>query len=187
MDKEPVASVLQALSATWTLTDSQHATLNFDLHAINNNDVYSIRFPFAMNKFGSWSLMDVSMELPSDVIIPMDYITGGARASMLSPYGFCFACEKSQLRSQFNATSSIKYRLVLKKLKIQPFNFDGSFSARVNDCVGFFTPVIWSGIVVSITFITVLMWAMWMMMSIEPIQRFDNPRQKPLAIHGEKS
>ncbi|KAH7727307.1 VHA-19 protein [Aphelenchoides avenae] len=62
-------------------------------------------------------------------------------------------------------------------------NWVATFSPYVNDCVGTFSTGSVMGIVVGIIFASVLIFAFLMLNSIETLDRFDDPRQKPLVIN----
>lgn len=50
------------------------------------------------------------------------------------------------------------------------------------ECVGFFTPGIWMGIVVTIVLLSILSWGMKMLMDVKTMDRFDDPKGKPISF-----
>lgn len=50
------------------------------------------------------------------------------------------------------------------------------------ECVGFFTPGIWMGIIVTLILISILTWGMKMIMDIKTMDRFDDPKGKPISF-----
>jgi len=63
-----------------------------------------------------------------------------------------------------------------------PFTKDNSKFGRSYDCVGFFSIGIWSGIFVTIILLSILSWGITMVMSVKTMDRFDDPKSKPISV-----
>ena len=52
-----------------------------------------------------------------------------------------------------------------------------------NDCVGFFTITIWSGILTTFLLIGILSFGIIMLMNISTMDRFDDPKGKTITVN----
>lgn len=59
------------------------------------------------------------------------------------------------------------------------------FSAS-EDCVPFFTIPIWSGLLVTFLLLFIVAWGIDMMMNIHTMDRFDDPKGKPLVFNAQE-
>lgn len=59
------------------------------------------------------------------------------------------------------------------------------FSASV-DCVPYFTIPIWSGLFVTFLLLFIVAWGIDMMMNIHTMDRFDDPKGKPLVFNAQE-
>jgi V-type H+-transporting ATPase S1 subunit len=57
---------------------------------------------------------------------------------------------------------------------------------QCNYCSGFFTSGIWMGIISSLLMAFILAFGVYLMTSINTMDRFDDPKGKPLTIAAEK-
>ncbi|CAK9295752.1 unnamed protein product [Gordionus sp. m RMFG-2023] len=67
--------------------------------------------------------------------------------------------------------------LHFKKIQVQAFGIhNSSFSKRVNDCTGFFSPSLWMGLFSSGVMVSVLAFGLSVLLSTKSMDRFDNPK-----------
>lgn len=111
--------------------------------------------------------------------IPMDY-------KILAPKRFCFHC--TQLSPDvyyrgFNNTKELRIGAFLSGFQLQAYtNTTEIFTYNVWDCVEFFTIGIWMGIISTVILIMILFFALSMVANISTMDRFDDPKGKPLTI-----
>lgn len=65
--------------------------------------------------------------------------------------------------------------------QIQPYFEDGRFGPPI-DCVPYFSAAIWSGIFIVFILSIVLAWGIVMIMDINTMDRFDDPKGKTITI-----
>jgi len=66
--------------------------------------------------------------------------------------------------------------------QMEAFMKDNSKFGPSYDCVGFFSIGIWSGIFVTIILLSILSWGITMVMSVKTMDRFDDPKSKPISV-----
>ncbi|XP_074644841.1 V-type proton ATPase subunit S1-like [Tubulanus polymorphus] len=99
-----------------------------------------------------------------------------------APLGASYHCyPRTQILAKGNATAD-SASLVFKGLQIQPAAKKGRFGPA-NDCVGFFTIPIFSGLIVALILIAILGYGIGMIANITTQDRFDDPKGKPLNVH----
>ncbi|EJW72964.1 hypothetical protein WUBG_16129, partial [Wuchereria bancrofti] len=57
------------------------------------------------------------------------------------------------------------------------------FGYRTSDCVGTFSAGSWMGIIISVVFISILLFGYLMLQSIQTMDRFDDLKQKQIVIN----
>lgn len=88
--------------------------------------------------------------------------------------------------------TNAKTYVVLENFQIQPFfNETGPFTAESafaghNDCVGYFSPVIWGTIFIVILLLSILSYGFMMIMDIKTMDRFDDPKGKTITINAQE-
>jgi len=98
-----------------------------------------------------------------------------------APNKFSYHCNEG-LKFGFNKTSAGV--LIFKRLQIQLFNFDKpSVFGMPYDCTGFFTGVIWTGLLLSLLLISVTVYGLSMLSNIQTFDLYDDPKGKPLQIN----
>jgi len=65
--------------------------------------------------------------------------------------------------------------------QIQPYAANNTFGPTA-DCVYFFTPSILSGLLLTVLLLAITSWGIAMIMGIHTMDRFDDPKGKPLFI-----
>ncbi|KAK7792195.1 hypothetical protein R5R35_005149 [Gryllus longicercus] len=111
------------------------------------------------------------------------YITDmGSNGTLLStdteiyaPEGFSYHC------SQNVTFKNDTVLLILRNFQIQP-DSKGTFDDAY-DCVWFFTVPIWSGLLVTTILVIILMMGLVALMDINTMDRFDDPKGKPININ----
>ena len=81
-------------------------------------------------------------------------------------------------------------RISFKLKQIQPFNMSSNGTnftfGKVNYCQGFFSTGIWMAITSSLILTAILAYGVSFLFSVNTMDRFDDPKGKPLMIAQEK-
>ncbi|VDP05468.1 unnamed protein product [Soboliphyme baturini] len=115
------------------------------------------------------------------------------RVHMEAPEKFAYACwqpMKIVITADDNdAARKMLYEVAFVKLEIQPFvgeSKSGGFTHQVSDCVGFFTSGIWNFLVTTGTLLTILLFGVLLITSLKTMDRFDDPKGKPLVVNAKE-
>lgn len=81
-------------------------------------------------------------------------------------------------------------QIILGNVQMQPaFGAEEKlekFSSYHNDCVGFFSPGIWSALFVVILLLSIFTWGLTMIMDIRTMDRFDDPKGKTITVTAQE-
>lgn len=122
-----------------------------------------------------------------------DLVYMGAPYGMETPVNYSFVCTKTTFKVQ-NKTkdgkSNSKVWFYIQKLQIQPTGVVNNKSeytfGRINYCQGFFSSGIWMAITSSLILAFILAFGVSLLMNIKTMDKFDDPKGKPLNIGAEK-
>ncbi|CAF0997670.1 unnamed protein product, partial [Didymodactylos carnosus] len=119
------------------------------------------------------------------------YFAYGMHDNMQTPSKYSYACNSATFVSFNNSKYVFQNRMWISNMQFQPFNVTTNNGTTyvfgpVNYCTSFFTAGIWMGIVSSLLCLAILMFGIYMMMSVTPPGRFDDPRGKPLQIKAQE-
>lgn len=78
------------------------------------------------------------------------------------------------------------FALDLLGFQIQPFSNNTARFSEAYECVGFFSIGILSGIFVTIILLAILTWGLAMIMDVKTMDRFDDPKGKPISFAGNE-
>lgn len=181
--KLPNDPTLQASCPNGTEVTLDYGTVSED--SVNLEGV-KIRFVFAIQRDGSWRVTSAMLSLKgkindtpiSDTNLALDMST------VRAPRDNSFHCTKSGLFSPENTNDTKEgvEGIRLPGLQIQPImNGKGKFG-RIYDCAGFFTIPILASLMLTLIIVVILTWAIGMLMSIKTMDRFDDPKGKPIHI-----
>ncbi|XP_042869549.1 V-type proton ATPase subunit S1-like [Penaeus japonicus] len=96
------------------------------------------------------------------------------------PLGMSYSCsERKYLRSNSTAKSIV---MVLDGFQVQPFSTNQTRFSGSWDCVGFFTVPIWCALLVTLLLLFILFSGMYMLGDIKTMDRFDDPKGKPIMV-----
>jgi V-type H+-transporting ATPase S1 subunit len=179
--------------------EDKNATLTLSFGVTNSLDgklkieTSSIKIIFI--KGGYWtvaSLVASAKGTFSDTPISFD---GKFLSSMqiAAPRGMSFHCSRfGPLYPARNTTDkppadktipTFSYSLEFLNFQIQPFMTANSTTFGTSyDCVGFFSIGILSGIFINILLMAILAWGLVMVMSVKTMDRFDDPKGKPISV-----
>lgn len=117
----------------------------------------------------------------------------GAPYGMETPNEFSFVCTRTYFLLKNNTLSTkptVKVSLYIEGLQIQPMGVmvnETSFTfGRVNYCQGFFTSGIWMALMTTLLLTFILAVGVSFLCNINTMDRFDDPKGKPLNIAIEK-
>lgn len=76
-------------------------------------------------------------------------------------------------------------RVNLTNFQVQPFNVNDTLPrfSRANDCVGFFTPGIWMGLVITLILVLILYFGVSMLAGLTVMDQFDDPKGKTITVN----
>jgi V-type H+-transporting ATPase S1 subunit len=99
---------------------------------------------------------------------------------------FSFGCSDLKIQST-KRTNTIR----LVNFQIQPFfsktqNETNKFSGYNSDCVGFYSPAIWSALFVVILFLFILSYGLSSIMDIRTMDKFDDPKGKTITVNAQE-
>jgi len=100
-----------------------------------------------------------------------------------APFKFSYSCKIPGGFGQRNKSDIDGASLVFEGLQTQYSDKAISKFGRPNDCVGFFSIPIWSGIFCSIILVAVLTFGITMIMGINTMDRFDDPKGKSISVN----
>ncbi|XP_053156301.1 V-type proton ATPase subunit S1 [Hemicordylus capensis] len=78
--------------------------------------------------------------------------------------------------------SSAKVGMKITNFQIQSFNVTGLRFSYASDCVGFFSPGIWMGLLTSLLLVAIFTYGLHMVMSLKTMDRFDDPKGPTISV-----
>lgn len=144
---------------------------------------FSITFNFATEK-GWWVTTNdtqVSYNLgqqTKDAFLDATFIS----APLLSSYHCTDAPALKEEGASNSSEGNDQATLIIKDLQLQAIEIKNQFGAP-NDCVGFFTIGIWSGLVTTLLLVIVLSFGLVMLANINTMDRFDDPKGKTITVN----
>jgi len=103
---------------------------------------------------------------------------------LLFPTSTSFHCSKfGPMRAPLKSRNNYTATVVFYKLQIQ-LEGNGTRFLPAYECVGFFTPGIWMGIFMNLILLAIITWGIYMIMSVKTMDRFDDPKGKPISFAG---
>ncbi|NXY40759.1 VAS1 ATPase, partial [Ceuthmochares aereus] len=153
------------------------------------NGISSLEIRFLMtNKFygGSarnWSTLD-SVEIVQD-----EEKFAKFNVSVISaPAEYSFHCQLVGTSNLYPArlipsnNEAKNWDVFISRLQIQGFNIENNQFSYASDCMGFFTPGIWMGLVTSIILLWILTYGIHMITQLTTNSRFDDPKGPALSV-----
>ncbi|XP_064605643.1 V-type proton ATPase subunit S1-like [Liolophura sinensis] len=102
-----------------------------------------------------------------------------------APRGMSYHCAVPDPIRQLN-TSMSNVTLLFRKLQVQPFDVKNGRFGLPWDCVGFFTAPIWMALFSIIILLIILAYGLWMILSINVMDRFDDSKGKTITINAQE-
>ncbi|XP_037800624.1 V-type proton ATPase subunit S1-like [Penaeus monodon] len=136
---------------------------------------FNIQFSFK-NLNNEWMLEGVKtlMDTKEDIFTLVNNDIGGI------PIGMSYSCsEKTYLKNNSTSKSIV---MVLDGFQVQPFSSNQTKFSGSWDCVGFFTVPIWCALLVTLLLLFILFSGMYMLGDIKTMDRFDDPKGKPIMV-----
>lgn len=137
----------------------------------------------------------VSGSLSNDTI-SYQILYMNAPYAMETPIAYSFACTRSKFvlvdPNPALKQAHMKVNFFIDYLQIQPFDtmFDKTSGnctfGQVNYCQGFFSEGIWMAITASLILLAILAFGVSLLTNISTMDRYDDPKGKPLNIAAEK-
>ncbi|CAL8137310.1 unnamed protein product [Orchesella dallaii] len=190
-------AVYKTATASTTETNGTHI-LNLDFAARTDGlkiTKFGLQFTLKQDQLGYWAMKNATAELhgttnSSKTFNFTDTWLSSAVAITI-PTHKSFHCSRfGSLRPidkledlKGNFTFAIDF-IGFQIQAFQPVSTQNIFVPETYECVGFFTPGIWSGIFVTIILLWVLTWGLKMIMDVKTMDRFDDPKGKPISFGG---
>ncbi|XP_034254028.1 V-type proton ATPase subunit S1 [Thrips palmi] len=143
-----------------------------------SSDKATLRFRFNFTDSGYWQLIQAEYEDSRNQKHLLEPTT-----VIKAPINFSYSCGSTATFQSADKSVSLK----LKNIKVQPLmgSTRADFAAS-EDCVPFFTIPIWSGLFVTFLLLFIVAWGIDMMMNIHTMDRFDDPKGKPLVFNAQE-
>ncbi|XP_041458092.1 V-type proton ATPase subunit S1-like [Lytechinus variegatus] len=105
-----------------------------------------------------------------------------------TPLGWSYHCGDITFvsKQQPNKTDDM-VNLIFKDFQIQPFGIENDKFSQANDCIGYFSPAIWMGIMTALLVIAIIGFGIGMMATVKVMDKFDDPKGKQLMINVPES
>uniref|UniRef100_L7LXL2 Vacuolar h+-atpase v0 sector accessory subunit s1 ac45 n=1 Tax=Rhipicephalus pulchellus TaxID=72859 RepID=L7LXL2_RHIPC len=182
--EDPKAAVFNTVTYNDTLSpmpvpqcssDNQHANITLKFPDSGLVKGFSISMVFKYDERGGYGLTEMNATLKEYKDLQMRV------RDLWWPRGFSFSCSLSQFR-QHNATKLPQLQLQLDTFQVQLVqNNTGQFSESY-DCAGFFTTVIWMGLLVVLLYLVILGTGVFFIYDIRTNDRFDDPKGKTITV-----
>lgn len=105
-----------------------------------------------------------------------------------TPVGWSYHCGDIIMIAMKNETQDKDVvNLIFKDFQIQPFGIKKSKFSPANDCIGYFSPAIWMGILTALMVIAIVGFGICMMSTVKVMDKFDDPKGKMLMINVPES
>jgi len=159
--------------------------LDFQGPADSFISVFAMNMTITTGTNGYWRMTEATASVTAKAeglnIVGAKLISG---TTMEAPNGQSFSCSRfGKMYPDFNVKSGNWTPVIeISGLQIQAFNVtEGKFGDNW-ECVGFFTIGIWSGIFITAILISIITWGLCMIMDVKTMDRFDDPKGKPIAF-----
>jgi len=145
--------------------------------------------------FGWWELSELAVVATGDFVEKGNFsqtFNGSVMRSMAigASKNFSYACgQPPTIYYSMDEKKTTVYGLKFKNLQIQPFEWRksaGNFTNDVDDCVPFFSIGIWMFLIVAAVLLLVIFFGIGMISSLKTMDRFDDPKGKPLVISAKE-
>jgi len=153
--------------------------------------IVSLTLVFKKTNNTRYYLLDSSTDLLNNSQA-LSLVYMGAPYGMETPVGYSFVCTKTAFKVQ-NTTdgkTNSKVWFYIQNLQFQPTGVARNETAYtfgpVNYCQGFFSSGIWMAITASLILAFILAFGVSLLMNVKTMDRFDDPKGKPLNIGAEK-
>ncbi|KHJ40166.1 hypothetical protein D918_09766 [Trichuris suis] len=155
-----------------------------------NNFRLSLAFDRANSE---WYLANVSLSADGNMIEgkKLEYFFNGSEVHRLQVHSvpaYSFACGKPKTWMIPSGLPSAKnhYGVVFRNLQIQPFRSGYGFTDQVDDCSEFFSAEAWMAIFSVACVFVITVFGVAMISSLTTMDRFDDPKGKPLVINAKE-
>jgi V-type H+-transporting ATPase S1 subunit len=149
-----------------------------------------LKFKFIRDNLGYWGMKNatVSLEGSDSAQFRFTDVQLSSAVPISVPVGWSFHCSRFGSFRPLQKPEELKqnhtFTIDIRGFQMQVFMPEHTTErfAREYECVGFFTPGIWMGIVVTIMLLSVLTWGLKMIMDVKTMDRFDDPKGKPISF-----
>ncbi|XP_072176860.1 V-type proton ATPase subunit S1-like [Diadema setosum] len=102
---------------------------------------------------------------------------------LMTPIGWSYHCGNTTFAQDNQTDVNYFLNVMLNNFQLQPIGITNNKFSSANDCIGYFTPGIWMGILTTLMVVLIVGFAVTMMASVKVMDKFDDPKGKPLVIN----
>lgn len=172
-------------------TSNSVLTISFDENVpVSGDNIDQIVLNFQKQNL-YWVLLNGTLHTVGKKVYGLRYLE--APYGMETPNQFSFACTRTHYRLYDPAPDNkpyLKIDFFINNLQVQPYSVvsaDSKYTfGKVNYCQGYFSSGIWMAITSSLLLTLILAFGVTMLLNIKTMDRFDDPKGKPLNIAMEK-
>jgi len=185
---DALPAVPHAVLGTCNHPDTNNIMLNYNDVTLNGETLHKLKlnFEFKMDR-GTWHspTVTVDMQKGASGISNRTVLHMRRDMQMSAPVNHCFNCGQTvvyEQRTIGNHTTAGQFNLHVNGAQVQAFMGDAVQFGAVWDCEGFFTAGVWMGLLASGLATTILLAGMCMIADIKTMDRFDDPKGKPIML-----
>jgi len=152
---------------------------------------FEVTFKYVKDRLGDWGMKNATVTLEGSDSAQFKFadvrLTSAVAISV--PVNMSFHCSRFGSLRPLEKAEDLKqnhtFTIDFKGFQMQVFMPEHPVVQRFADeyeCVGFFTPGIWCGIFMTIILLSILTWGMKMIMDVKTMDRFDDPKGKPISF-----
>ncbi|XP_077488657.1 V-type proton ATPase subunit S1-like [Amblyomma americanum] len=156
-------------------SDNMHANITLKFPDTGPVKGFTLLMVFQWDQRGGFSLVEMNATLKNYQGLQMRV------KDLWWPRGFSFACSLSEFR-QYNASQLPKLQLQLDSFQVELVQNSTTQFSESYDCAGFFTTVIWMGLLVVLLYLVILGVGVFFIYDIRTNDRFDDPKGKTITV-----
>ncbi|XP_077539348.1 vacuolar H[+] ATPase AC45 accessory subunit [Haemaphysalis longicornis] len=156
-------------------TDNLAANITLKFPAVGDVNDFSLVMLFTHDQRGGFELVAMNATFKGHKDLAMRV------KEQWWPRGFSFSCGRSQFR-QHNSTRLPQLQVTLDTFQVELVQNATSQFSENYDCAGFFTTVVWMGLLVVLLYLFILGTGIFFIYDIRTNDRFDDPKGKTITV-----
>lgn len=155
--------------------DGLAANITLKFPTVGDVNDFSLVMLFTYDQLGGFELLAMNATLKGHKDLSMRV------KEQWWPRGFSFSCDRSQFR-QHNSTQVPQLQVQLDTFQVELVQNATSQFSESYDCSGFFTTVVWMGLLVVLLYLFILGTGIFFIYDIRTNDRFDDPKGKTITV-----